>query len=328
MNRFQAKTRYFLRRGLFALALLCCLMCFLPRVASAAEPPDTTRICSLTLSCNYQSLPLPNMQIRVYRVASGSTDSGFTLSDAFASVPVQFNGLSASGWSSAASTLASFIETNGVAATSSALTATDGTCNLQNLSQGLYLVVGDTLKIGLNSYIVEPFLIALPTLSQAGAWQYDVTAYPKITDPEETRLSHDLLVQKRWVDAGTSAIRPNSITVALLRNGVVYDTRTLTAAMNWRYTWTNLSDQYSWSAIETTRLNDYTVSYQRSATATVIVNTARALNPGDDEDNKDNDIPQTGILWWPVETLAIAGIVLFTIGWRRRFRDGGENHAM
>lgn len=266
------------------------------------------------------------MQLRIYRVASGSSDSGFTLDSVYNSVPVQFEGLSAAGWSSAAATLASFIQTNGIAATSSALTAADGTCNLQNLSQGLYLVIGDTLQIGQNSYIVEPFLIALPTLTQEGAWQYDVTAYPKITDPEEIQRYHDLLVVKQWVDAGTNITRPTSITVTLLRNGVTYDTRTLSAATNWRYTWTNLSNQYTWSAVESTRLSDYSVSYRRSATATTIINTARVLITDEDEKEKDEKIPQTGILWWPVEVIAAVGILVFTIGWRRRYRDGGKKH--
>jgi hypothetical protein len=196
------------------------------------------------------------------------------------------------------------------------------------MTQGLYLVVGDTLKIGLNSYIVEPFLIALPSLSQAGAWQYDVTAYPKIVDPEEGVPSYyDLMVLKQWVDQGTSAKRPNSISVALLRDGVVYETRTLTAAGNWRYTWKNLSNQYTWSAIETTNLSDYTVKYQRSQTTLVITNTAKKSGTDDGlEEITDPNIPLTGLFWWPVYLLAGAGLILFTIGWRRRFSGGEKQH--
>ena len=46
-----------------------------------------------------------------------------------------------------------------------------------------------------------------------------------------------------------------------------------------------------------------------------------------EDDDDDDSIPQTGILWWPAEALAVAGIVIFTIGWRRRFGDGGDHHA-
>jgi hypothetical protein len=173
---------------------------------------------------------------------------------------------------------------------------------------------------------VEPFLIALPTLSQAGVWQYDVTAFPKITDPEVMAHYYNLSVYKQWVDAGTNVVRPDSITVALLQNGVVYDTRTLSTAMNWHYTWTNLSDEYSWTVIETSRLSDYTVRYVRSATTTTIINTARALDPNGDGDI-DKNIPLTGLLWWPIYVLAGAGLILFTIGWRRRYSDKGKHDA-
>ena len=47
----------------------------------------------------------------------------------------------------------------------------------------------------------------------------------------------------------------------------------------------------------------------------------------EEDDDDDDSIPQTGILWWPAEALAVEGIVIFTIGWRRRFGDGGDHHA-
>ena len=41
----------------------------------------------------------------------------------------------------------------------------------------------------------------------------------------------------------------------------------------------------------------------------------------DDPDIPLGDLPQTGQLWWPVPVLAIAGMVLFLIGWAVRRRD-------
>ena len=154
----------------------------------------------------------------------------------------------------------------------------------------------------------------------------DGRGMPVDIHPEEgVPAYYDLLVMKQWVDAGTTAKRPDSIEVSLLRDGVVYDTQTIRAADSWRYTWTNLSNQFVWSAIETTRLADYTVRYQRSATTLVIVNTARSIST--DDDDNDKDIPKTGLDWWPIDLLAVAGVVLFTIGWRKRFGAGGKHHA-
>jgi len=315
-----------MRKIAIALALFVCLMGILPRGAMAAESPDPTKSCTLNLVCSYQLKLLEGMSLRIYRVANGTADTGFSLSGSFASLPVSLVGLSGSGWSTAAATIEAYIQPNGIAATASGRADATGKVSFTGLTQGLYLVVGDTLKIGRNSNFVEPFLIALPGITQSGAWQYDVTAYPKIVDPEEgVPPSFDLLVMKQWVDAGTNLKRPDQIDIALLRNGVVFDTHTLTSAENWRYTWTNLSNQYIWSAIETTRLADYTVKYQRSTTTLVIVNTARSLTPPDDV--PDKDIPQTGLLWWPIYALAVAGLVLFTIGWRQRYGNGGKHHA-
>ena len=326
MNDIRAKKKNSMRKIAILLALFVCLMGILPRGAMAAESPDPTKQCSLSLICSYQLKLLEGMSLRVYRVADGTADTGFTLSGAFATLPVSLGGLSGSAWSTAAATIASYIQPNGIAATAGGRTDATGKVSFTGLRQGLYLVVGDTLKIGLNSYLVEPFLIALPSLSQSDTWVYDVTAYPKIVDPEEgVPAYYDLLVMKQWVDAGTTAKRPDQIEIALLRNGVEYDTHMLTSADNWRYTWTNLSNQYIWTAIETTRLADYTVKYQRSATTLVIVNTARSLTP--DDDVPDKDIPKTGLTWWPIYLLAVAGLALFTIGWRERFGTGGKHHA-
>lgn len=325
MNKGQATVKHTFRRMLAALAVLCCLLGSFPRAARAAEPPDPTKLCSLSLTCSYQTKALEGMQLRLYRVADGTADTGFTLSGAFASFPVVISGLSASGWSTAAATLASYIQPNGIVATASTQTNATGIASFSNLTQGMYLVVGDTLKIGRNSYFLEPFLIALPTLSKTGAWQYDVHAFPKIVDPEEGIPDfYDLQVLKQWEDAGSAVKRPASIEIALLRDGVVYDTRTLTEAENWRHTWTNLSNQYIWSALETTTLSDYTVTYSRSVTTLVITNTAKT--PGEKEPVNPN-IPNTGLVWWPVYVFAGSGLVLFVIGWRGRFGAKGEHDA-
>lgn len=327
MRNIRAKLNRRAHKIAILLALFVCLTGIIPGGALAADALDTTKPCSLTLVCSYQMKALEGMQIRAYRVADGTADTGFTLSGAFASLPVSLNGLSTADWSTAAATLASYIQPNGIAATASAQTDGTGSATFSGMAQGLYLVVGDTLRIGQNSYIVEPFLIALPALSQTGAWQYDVTAYPKIVDPEEgIPVSYDLLVVKQWVDEGASVTRPDSIEIALLRDGVIYDTRTLSAAGAWRYTWTDLSNQYIWSAIETTALSGYTVKYQRSTTTLVIINTARSLDTTDDSDDLDKDIPKTGLSWWPVYLLAVAGVALFTIGWRRRYGTRGKHH--
>ncbi len=56
-------------------------------------------------------------------------------------------------------------------------------------------------------------------------------------------------VNKVWKMNITSQM-PESVTVELIRDGQVYETVTLSAANNWRYTWRGLNDRYSWSVRE------------------------------------------------------------------------------
>ncbi|MFR1991010.1 MAG: Cna B-type domain-containing protein [Oscillospiraceae bacterium] len=45
---------------------------------------------------------------------------------------------------------------------------------------------------------------------------------------------------KRWDDAGYEQKRPDTITVTLLKDGTVYDTRTISRMDSWQYTWSGL----------------------------------------------------------------------------------------
>ena len=45
---------------------------------------------------------------------------------------------------------------------------------------------------------------------------------------------------KRWDDTGYEQKRPDTITVTLLKDGTVYDTRTISCTDSWQYTWSGL----------------------------------------------------------------------------------------
>ena len=327
LNVFTKKRNRILGKIAGALALLVCLLAVNPRVALAADPVDASRVCSLTLICRYEGKPLAGKRLRLYRVANGTSDVGFSLSGAFASSGVTINGLDHAGWSSAAATLSAYAANNSIAAVQSTQSDANGTALFSNLAQGLYLVAGDSLTIGTHTYYFAPFLVALPNPTDTGGWNYDITAYPKIIDPtEEEPKVFDITVLLQWSDAGNTDKRPSTVGITLMRDGVVYEKYILSAKDNWRHTWEDLSEEYVWTVVQTTSLDTYSVSYQRNGTVLVITDVIKSGSNSED-DGKDDSIPQTGILWWPVEALAAAGIVIFTIGWRKRFGDGGDHHA-
>ena len=45
---------------------------------------------------------------------------------------------------------------------------------------------------------------------------------------------------KRWDDMGYEQKRPDTITVTLLKDGTVYDTRTISRTDSWQYTWSGI----------------------------------------------------------------------------------------
>lgn len=80
-----------------------------------------------------------------------------------------------------------------------------------------------------------------------------------------------LSVDKVWENAGSN--RPDSVTVDLLRNGKYYDSVTLSDRNDWSYTWDNLNDEYSWTAVESDVPEGYDVSYKVKGNHITIINT-------------------------------------------------------
>ena len=137
----------------------------------------------------------------------------------------------------------------------------------------------------------------------------------------------------------------------LLRDGKVWDTVTLTAANNWRYTWTGLDSGHRWTVVEK-ELDGYTVEVTREGITYVITNTYTEEDepepivpdkpsPGTPDiptgppsepdypakpESKPSGpkLPQTGQLWWPVPALTAAGLLLIVWGLLRRRGAGNE----
>jgi hypothetical protein len=163
--------------------------------------------------------------------------------------------------------------------------------------------------------------------------------------------------------------RPKQIEAQLLRNGKVYETVTLSAENNWRYTWPELDAEQEWLVVEKDVPENYTVITDLQDTTFVITNTKEetpTLTPGPTvtpvpsgtltptvtpeasgtptptvtpgasgtptpipttdvpsggTPTSSGKLPQTGLLWWPIPFLAIAGLALFIVGWLRHRKD-------
>jgi hypothetical protein len=333
------------KKLLYFLVLLCFAVQLFAGSALAAG-----RTASLTLSLNVGSRAVKGVECELYRAAdlSGTT---FTATAQFKAAKVELNGLKTSAqWQAAANSLAVYAQNsaNGVKPAASGVSDGSGNAGFSGLASGLYLAVFTPVSIGGVTYSFQPALISLPQWGSSGV-SWDVAASPK--GSSETVVpgggTTDITALKIWNASSDSARRPASITVELLRDGANAGTAVLSDTNNWRCTWSGLSDKYTWSVVETSVPDGYTVTYSADGTVIVITNTLTTTTPptptpstpGTDIPNPPvpganvptptptpttgtpgtpGKLPQTGVLWWPVPALAVCGLVLFGIGWSRK----------
>ena len=84
-------------------------------------------------------------------------------------------------------------------------------------------------------------------------------------------------VEKLWED-GDYYGRPETVEVTLYRNNEAFETITLDDSNNWRYTWTDLTDEYTWSVDETQIPAEYVKTVVNQGNDWTITNT-RTPNP-------------------------------------------------
>lgn len=318
------------RCALFLCALL--LVLALPFPAAAAEETSS----ALTISWQDGGVPMVGARFDLYLAGSLSPAGDYVLGPAFSALPVSLADLSAQGRQTLAATLEAYAALSAISPAASALTDAQGSLTFSGLAPGLYLVSSCVHIQGSCTYTTRAFLVELPDRS-AGAPSHTVTASPKYSvtptpggDSQTVRRK----VLKIWDDPGHESDRPASVTVYLLRNGVLADTVVLSAANNWRYTWDNLDGNCTWSVAEDVP-EGYTVSILPEGVTFVITNTRMDDTPDAPEvptspgtpdtpaPDAPEELPYTGQHWWPVSILAASGLLLFLLGCIRS-REGRD----
>ena len=317
------------KRVLSCLLCLICVLALFPVRAFAAGAIDPNRDVTLTIEYKHNKVPVANVPFDLYYVASIDAYAEFTLAGDFQKYPVAVNGLTSGAWRTLAETLAAYVARDQLKPLDSGKTNTQGVLSFPNqqssLKPGLYLVIGRKLIQDGYTYTTEPFLVSLPDLDQkSDVWTYDVVTAPKHTRTENPPTPSDETVERRvlkvWKEDDRRS-RPGDVIIQLLKDGVVYDTVTLNAANNWRYTWEKLPKYNSdgskivWSVVEK-ELDNYTVSVTQEGITFVVTNTGDYPDIPDQPtpENPGPKLPQTGVLWWPVPVLAAVGLVFLVAG--------------
>lgn len=304
-------------------------LCMLTVCAQAAGKIDFSRDTGLTLYCADNGVPLSGVRFDLYLVAQADEYGELTVTPAFSIFNVNIRGENDGAWRALASTLEGY--TAGMTPDDSAVSDPAGWVRFptgtRRLVPGLYFVQGRRHTQDGRVYDFTPFLVLLPENGDED-WLYGVTACPKFTVTEDVPETVTRKVLKIWDDAGRESLRPQTVTVRLLRDGEVYDTVTLSAENGWRYTWTELSGEAWWTVAEDVPAG-YVPSVSREGVTFVITNTCRTdvpvspgtpTNPGNP--GTPGRLPQTGQLWWPVPVLTAAGLALVILGLLRRRRKG------
>lgn len=260
------------------LTLLCC---FLPMTLFADSD-----VMNLVVNC-----PVSNMNVSLYRVA----DENYNLVDSFSRYSIDLK----QDVQGAANALENRILMDGIEADACVTSDSVGNASFTGLESGIYLVVGKEVESNGVFYMPQVSLVSLSG---------DLSVDLKVETSDKPSRIHVLKVWKR----DNKKSRPKSIEVCLLRSdGIVVDRVVLNSDNQWSYTWDNLSTSYTYSVMETSVPSGYKESCTREKDTIVLTNT------GSDKyrvEKKDEVLPNSGQLWWPVPVLLFVGLVLFGLG--------------
>ena len=241
---------------------------------------------NLVVSC-----PVSNMQVSLYRVA----DVNYKLVDSFSRYSVDLK----QDVQGAANALENRILMDGIEADACVTSDSVGNASFTSLESGIYLVVGKEVFQDGVFYMPQVSLVSLSG---------DLSVNLKYETSDKPSRIHVLKVWKK----DNKKSRPKSIEVCLLRSdGIVVDKVVLNSDNQWSTTWENLSTLYTYSVMETTVPSGYKESCTREKDTIVLTNTG---NLTDKVEKKDEVLPNSGQLWWPVPVLLFVGLVLFGLG--------------
>lgn len=344
------------RRVAAVICSILMLLMLLPFPALAAGSIDPDKEVKLSLSYQDDTKPVAGAQFDIYLIAEVDESGELTPTETFSQFPVDIRGKNDEAWRNLASTLEGYILRDKIAPTDTGKTDKNGKLDYPTeqfrqssgggMKQGLYLVMGHRHLQDGYYYDAASFIVQLPELNaEKNIWNYEVGTAPKFTrtkkpgggGSEGGSVSRKVL--KVWSDSGHEIDRPQEVTVQLLQDGDVYDTATLSADNNWRYTWSKLPSGHSWRVTEEVP-SGYTVSISSEGTTFVVRNSYDPERPPEEiEDggtplgHMDFDtiedmpiplavLPQTGTLWWLVPILAAVGTLMIVLGLVRRKYSG------
>lgn len=243
----------------------------------AKEKIDVDKNSSLTINYLYDDYNFDNVEVKIYHVATITSNFQYNLSSNFEVYPIEINGLkNDSEWNSIEQTLNAYIEADSISEFTTQKIE-NNTIILSNLKAGLYFV--KTEKIDTKDYtlIFDNFLISVPDLQEDGTWNYDVSVFPKAETYIQKYEKITYTVTKNWVDDKQK--RPNSVEIEIYEDSKLVDTKVLSSKNNWTYNWTTDDDGSVWNVVERNVPEGYNVTITKNNNNFTVVNTDPNYKP-------------------------------------------------
>ncbi|MFI3173187.1 MAG: Cna B-type domain-containing protein [Eubacteriales bacterium] len=292
------------------LTCLCVISTFTLTVFATDSSPDIideSTSNTIVIDYIYNDDPLDDVNFKLYQIAAGTEIDQYEVLDTYDELAIDLEELySESYWIELRNELEHFIDYQNLTPDQIFVTDGLGEYKVDDLEAGLYYIEAEPCVEDSVVYFSEPILIAVGYYDDGEEmWLHHFTLQPKIEMMSLDDAKH-ITVEKIWVDVVSSLLIPESIEVALYRDGEVYDTVVLNEENDWYYVWYDMDPSATWTVCELTELEDYEVSYDRSCCDFQIINTYVG--------SWEEELPQTGSDANVIPVYAGIGIGLIAFG--------------
>jgi len=294
--------------------------------ASAADMGNKDKNIALTVVYQDAGNAVAGAPVQLYKIASMDSSFKITADPTFAEFKSAIENEDTQ-WYILADSLRDFILDKNISCDDATTINTSGVAlfptGSKTLNPGVYLLYCPKHTYNGKIYYASPVIISLPNYRSDGQLSNYVTANIKFSSMDDHPM--DVTVKKVWDHKGYPNKQPEKITVELFKDGtaVAGQSKELSAANNWTYTWTNLDPaKYDVKEKEVTGYKETGHNSEEKednhTTVITITNTYQPNQPpsGNHGGGKPpQKLPQTGQLTWPIPVLTVAGMVLFALGW-------------
>ena len=231
---------------------------------------------------------ISGVELSVFRV--GDVSGGvYELTSNFSGAAVDLNPLTTDNSKyNAARTLYTYAVQHSISGTA-LYTDSNGNAYFSGLLPGVFLVAQTKSVSGFKT--ISPYIVFIPEQGVGGAPIYNVLSNVKTEkDSNDSQGGGDsffsITVAKIWDDSDNAdGIRPESVSVTLLRSGKKLTTVSLSRENGWKHTFLKLTGNKSSYTVEETPVDGYTASYSGSALeGFVIINRHSTVNPPKTDD--------------------------------------------